>query len=77
MIGVKREDGMGHLVAGGTVANIEAMWVERNLKFYPLGLQEALLNDVQLSKARGYQVDRSKKNIHLFKELSRRCFNIL
>ena len=62
MIGLKRDDSMGHLVAGGTVANIEAMWVARNLKYYPLGLQEALLNDGQLSKASGYQVDRSEKN---------------
>ena len=57
---------MGHLVAGGTVANIEAMWVARNLKYYPLGLQEALLKDNQLSKASGYQVNKSEnKFVHL------------
>ena len=61
MIGLKKEDSMGHLVAGGTVANIEAVWVARNLKYYPLVLQEALLNDDQLSKASGYQVDGREK----------------
>jgi len=71
MIGLKREDSMGHLVTGGTVANIEAIWVARNLKYYPLGLQEALLKDDQLSKASGYQVDRSEnKFVHLFLHLN-------
>lgn len=68
MIGLKREDSMGHLVAGGTVANVEAIWVARNLKYYPLGLQEALLNDDQLSKASEYQVDRLE--IYLFSQES-------
>ena len=56
MIGLNRDDSMGHLVTGGSIANIEAIWVARNLKYYPLGLQEALLNDDQLAKASGYQV---------------------
>jgi glutamate/tyrosine decarboxylase-like PLP-dependent enzyme len=28
----------GHLSAGGTTANLEAMWVARNIKFYPLAV---------------------------------------
>jgi glutamate/tyrosine decarboxylase-like PLP-dependent enzyme len=28
----------GHLTSGGTVANIEALWTARNVKFYPLGI---------------------------------------
>ena len=47
---------MGHLVAGGSIANIEAIWVARNLKYYPLGLQEALLKDEKLRGAREYEV---------------------
>ena len=43
MIGFNKDDSMGHLVTGGSLANIEAMWVARNLKFYPLGLKEGLL----------------------------------
>ena len=37
-------------------ANIEAMWVARNLKFYPLGLQEALKKEDKLKGAREYEV---------------------
>ncbi len=60
MVGLNRKDSMGHLVTGGSVANIEAIWVARNLKYYPLGLQEALLNDDRLAKASGYQVHRNE-----------------
>ena len=56
MIGLDRDQSMGHLVAGGSIANIEAIWVARNLKYYPLGLQEALLKDEQLREAREYEV---------------------
>lgn len=56
MIGLDRDQSMGHLVAGGSIANIEAIWVARNLKYYPLGLQEALLKDEQLRGAREYEV---------------------
>ena len=73
MIGLKREDSMGHLVAGGTIANIEAIWVARNLKYYPLGLQEALLNDGQLSEASGYQVDRSENKLSIYSRDSVSC----
>lgn len=56
MIGLDKEESMGHLVAGGSVANIEAIWVARNLKYYPLGLKEALLEEEQLSGASGYEI---------------------
>jgi len=32
---------MGHITSGGTVANFEAMWVARNLKYAPLAAWEA------------------------------------
>jgi|GEM_PF-195697 len=32
----------GHITADGTIANLESMWVARNLKFYPLAVKEAL-----------------------------------
>ena len=32
----------GHITCGGTVANIEAMWAARNLKFHPLAVKKAL-----------------------------------
>ncbi|MCC3416868.1 MAG: hypothetical protein JGK28_02545 [Microcoleus sp. PH2017_07_MST_O_A] len=36
----------GHITCGGTVANIEALWSARNLKFYPIALQQAVINDL-------------------------------
>jgi len=41
----------GHITCDGTVANIEAMWSARNLKFYPLALCAAIKNESTLSKA--------------------------
>lgn len=58
MLGYDRDKCMGHLTAGGTVANIEAIWAARNIKYFPLGLQEALQKDDRLVEARGYKVDR-------------------
>ncbi|KAB8237316.1 hypothetical protein ETB97_007633 [Aspergillus alliaceus] len=34
--------GWGHVTCGGTVANLESIWVARNLKFYPLALRKAM-----------------------------------
>ena len=67
MMGYDGEQGMGHLTAGGSVANIEAIWAGRNVKYFPLGLQEALLKEEKLAAARGYKVRRftEKKNLRL------------
>jgi hypothetical protein len=35
----------GHITCDGTVANIEAIWAARNLKFFPLTVRAALLDD--------------------------------
>ncbi|KAJ7389686.1 hypothetical protein OS493_029578 [Desmophyllum pertusum] len=55
MLGYDRNKSMGHLTAGGSVANIEAVWAARNVKYFPLGLQEALQTDDRLAEARGYK----------------------
>ncbi|KAK1215772.1 hypothetical protein PQX77_021610 [Marasmius sp. AFHP31] len=34
--------GWGHITCGGSIANLEAMWVARNLKYYPLSLRNAM-----------------------------------
>ena len=34
--------GWGHITCDGTVANIEAMWAARNLKFFPVSLRAAI-----------------------------------
>ncbi len=46
----------GHITCGGTVANIEAIWSARNLKFYPLALQAALQNEVSLKAAQDINI---------------------
>ncbi|MGB6922315.1 MAG: pyridoxal-dependent decarboxylase [Methyloceanibacter sp.] len=46
----------GHITCGGTVANIEAMWVARNLKFYPVALQAAVRGEDTLAAARNIAI---------------------
>lgn len=46
----------GHITCDGTVANIEAIWSARNLKFLPLSLQAALKEEPALSGARDITV---------------------
>lgn len=46
----------GHITSGGTVANIEAMWAARNLKFAAAGLRAALREAPVLSPARTIEV---------------------
>ena len=41
----------GHITCGGTVANIEAMWAARNLKFHPLAVQTAIRKEEGLARA--------------------------
>ena len=35
----------GHITGGGSVANIEALWASRNIKFEPLAVKAALLDE--------------------------------
>jgi glutamate/tyrosine decarboxylase-like PLP-dependent enzyme len=46
----------GHITCGGTVANIEAMWVARNLKLYPVALQAAVRGEDTLAAARNVAI---------------------
>jgi glutamate/tyrosine decarboxylase-like PLP-dependent enzyme len=46
----------GHITADGTIANIEAIWSARNLKFYAPALQAALREDPALASGRGITV---------------------
>lgn len=41
MIGFDPEQQWGHLTSGGTVANFEALWVARNVKYLPVALHWA------------------------------------
>jgi glutamate/tyrosine decarboxylase-like PLP-dependent enzyme len=46
----------GHITCGGSVANIEAVWVARNLKFYPVALQAAVRGEETLAAARNIAI---------------------
>ena len=46
----------GHITSGGTVANIEALWAARNLKFAAVALRAALREVPNLHAARGLEV---------------------
>ncbi|NKN12286.1 pyridoxal phosphate-dependent decarboxylase family protein [Rhizobium laguerreae] len=46
----------GHITCDGTVANIEAVWAARNVKLYPLAVQEALRTDSSLAGAAGIEI---------------------
>ncbi|KAI9459853.1 PLP-dependent transferase [Lactarius psammicola] len=39
----------GHITCDGSVANLESMWVARNLKFHPLALRRAVDNEPSLA----------------------------
>ncbi len=46
----------GHITSGGTVANIEALWAARNLKFSAVGLCKAIREVPALATARALEV---------------------
>ena len=46
----------GHITSGGTVANIEALWAARNLKYAGIALRAAIREVPALAAARGLQV---------------------
>lgn len=37
----RKEFGWAHITGGGTVANLEALWVARNVRYFPLAAREA------------------------------------
>ncbi|WP_143594068.1 pyridoxal-dependent decarboxylase [Synechococcus sp. BO 8801] len=45
----------GHITCDGTVANIEALWAARNLKFYPLAFKAALAG-ASMAPARSIEI---------------------
>ncbi|KAF8265644.1 pyridoxal phosphate-dependent transferase [Lactarius quietus] len=40
-----RPTAWGHITCDGSIANLESMWVARNLKFYPLTVRRAIVNE--------------------------------
>ena len=73
MIGYDKDKCMGHLTAGGSVANIEAVWAARNVKYFPLGLQEALLEEDKFARVSGYKVRIKSKNENKYAIFTLHC----
>lgn len=46
----------GHITCDGSVANLEGLWMARNLKFYARSVKEALLKEAVFVNAKGFQV---------------------
>jgi len=46
----------GHITCDGSVANLEAMWASRNLKYYPVSMAEALKNEPTLKPAQDLEI---------------------
>lgn len=42
---LKREFGWAHITSGGTIANIEALWVARMIKYYPLAIRDVAIKE--------------------------------
>lgn len=53
LLGYEAQTSWGHITADGSIANLEAMWAARNLKYYPLAVKEALQNAPELKNAAG------------------------
>ncbi|KAA8646784.1 hypothetical protein EYZ11_011412 [Aspergillus tanneri] len=59
----------GHITCDGTVANLESIWVARNLKFYPLTLYQAMKDGPLGFIANEFQVTTCVGEEKLFKDL--------
>ena len=49
-------DPWGHITCGGTVANIESVWVARNLKYMPLAIKMLLITNDKYKDARSMKI---------------------
>lgn len=64
--------GWGHIVCGGSVANLESVWVTRNLKFYPLSIRSAMKKAGPLAFiADTFEIETCIKATKLLKDLTK------
>ncbi|KAL9107284.1 MAG: hypothetical protein Q9227_007826 [Pyrenula ochraceoflavens] len=59
----------GHIACDGTVANLESMWVARNLKFYPLSIRSAMKDGPLAFAAKDFEIETCTRTKKLFKDL--------
>ena len=60
----------GHITCDGSVANTEAMWAARNIKYYPLALAAALKNEKLLAPAKNIEIKLPNGTSHKLRSLS-------
>ena len=48
--------GWGHITCDGSIANLEGLWMARNLKFYPVSVKAAIKEEEVLKVAKNFQV---------------------
>lgn len=48
--------GWGHITCDGSVANLEGLWMARNLKFYPVSVKAAIENEEVFKNIKNFQV---------------------
>ncbi|KAJ7043065.1 pyridoxal phosphate-dependent transferase [Mycena alexandri] len=71
--------GWGHITGSGSVANLESMWVARNLKFYALSLKKAMAQSHPLEfvastfGVRVYELDKATANMRPTNKLLVQC----
>ncbi|KAH0435451.1 pyridoxal-dependent decarboxylase domain protein [Colletotrichum camelliae] len=68
---IESPTGWGHVICDGTVANLESIWVARNLKFYPLSLRKAFDEGQKLEFLKdSFHVENCQGERKLFAHLS-------
>ncbi len=48
--------GWGHVTCDGSVANLEGLWMARNLKFYPVSVKAAIQHEAVFKDSKNFQV---------------------
>lgn len=67
----KKHQSWGHLSAGGSSANMEALWVARNMKYYPIAVKIASILDISVCKfIQDIEVDFFNKSEKMIKNLT-------
>jgi len=51
-----RITGWGHITCDGSVANLEGLWMARNLKFYPVSVRAAIQNESVFQNIKDFEV---------------------
>ncbi|KAI2840427.1 hypothetical protein CBS147343_10489 [Aspergillus niger] len=62
--------GWGHITADGTIANLESIWVARNLKYYPLSLYLAIKKGKLQFLAGKFWIENCKGEFKVFEEMT-------